>query len=216
MSEVAEAVVEGVENNIQPDAVAEATESVANVDDSGTKLADSISDADAVEAAEVGLEPPVGAPEFYGDFDMPEGFTLAEESIDGLKALAKELNLPQNSAQKIVDFQAKLDSQELDRIELQRTQELQDWERDVKRDKDLGGGRFHDTMVEAKRGFQRFGTPGLAKLVSDRGIDGHLEFVRLFSKLDRYTKEDSLVQGQASTTGTRLSDVDVFFPGNNK
>lgn len=191
---------------------AEASPGATGASEVGTQLAEAMNDTEGVDLAKQGLEEVPGAPEFYGEFDMPGDYTIPAENLDSLKSLAKELNLPQAKAQKLIDLQAAMESKDLDRIELKRTQELQDWEKAVKRDPSLGGGRFHETMVEAKRGFQRFGSPELAKLATERGIDGHLEWVKLFHSLDKHVSEDTLVQGKPAATGTNLSDVDVFFP----
>ena len=50
---------------------------------------------------------PEGAPEQYAEFALPEGFQVDTAVMDEFKGLAKELNLPQATAQKLVDLQAK-------------------------------------------------------------------------------------------------------------
>jgi len=53
-------------------------------------------------------EPPAdglqGAPEKYEDFTLPEGFEMPAELRTEAETLLKELNLPQDKAQKAVDF----------------------------------------------------------------------------------------------------------------
>lgn len=45
----------------------------------------------------------IGAPETYGDFTLPEGFTIDEEGKAQMSALFKGLNLSQKGGQKLVD-----------------------------------------------------------------------------------------------------------------
>lgn len=49
----------------------------------------------------------VGAPEKYSDFTTPEGFKFDTAALEGAQAVFKELGLPQESAQKLVDFYTK-------------------------------------------------------------------------------------------------------------
>lgn len=48
-----------------------------------------------------------GAPETYADFTAPEGITLDKDAIAAVVPLFKELNLTQEAAQKLIEFQAK-------------------------------------------------------------------------------------------------------------
>jgi hypothetical protein len=50
---------------------------------------------------------PVGAPEKYEDFKLPEGMPVNKEMTEGFKSVAKKLNLTQSQAQDLVDFSAK-------------------------------------------------------------------------------------------------------------
>ena len=48
-----------------------------------------------------------GAPEKYGDFKLPDGYTFDPSSLTAAQSLFKELNLTQEGAQKLVDMYAK-------------------------------------------------------------------------------------------------------------
>src|SRR6266403_1426137 len=49
-------------------------------------------------------EPTPGAPEAYTDFTLPEGVKLEGETLKSAQELFKDLNLPQDGAQRLVDF----------------------------------------------------------------------------------------------------------------
>src|SRR5882757_4179495 len=51
-------------------------------------------------------EPPK-APEKYADFKVPDGVKLEGETLTAATTLFRELNLPQDGAQKLVDFHTK-------------------------------------------------------------------------------------------------------------
>jgi hypothetical protein len=50
---------------------------------------------------------PIGAPDKYSDFKLPEGFKLDDKTLPEVQTLFKEMNLNQDQAQKLVDFYAK-------------------------------------------------------------------------------------------------------------
>src|SRR5882724_1696629 len=54
--------------------------------------------------AEPKPEPTPGAPEAYTDFTLPEGVKLESETLKSAQELFKALNLPQDGAQRLVDF----------------------------------------------------------------------------------------------------------------
>ena len=49
---------------------------------------------------------PQGAPDEYADFTLPEGIEIDPDGLGNLKALAKDLNLTQEQAQKVADLGA--------------------------------------------------------------------------------------------------------------
>ena len=51
-------------------------------------------------------DPATGAPESYADFTMPEGIKIDLAAMEKFTPMAKELNLTQDQAQKLVDIQA--------------------------------------------------------------------------------------------------------------
>src|SRR5882724_1444277 len=49
-------------------------------------------------------KPAAGAPDKYEDFKLPDGYKMDETASKEVSAMFKELNLPQESAQKLVDY----------------------------------------------------------------------------------------------------------------
>jgi len=103
---------------------------------------------------------PVGAPEVYADFSIPEGHTLDAATIESATPIFRELGLSQDQAQKLVDFYSakigEINSQNESFMEQMRTE----WRNQLKEDKDIGGkldavkvnvGRALDRMPEGIR-----------------------------------------------------------------
>ena len=105
---------------------------------SDTLLGDGAAPAgDAAEPKDEG-EKPEGAPEKY-EWAAPEGVTLDESIMGSLSEVAKELNLPQAAAQKLVDKIAPVMAQrQVEQFEALRTE----WRQASSSDQEFGGAVF--------------------------------------------------------------------------
>lgn len=72
--------------------------------ESEKKAADTKTEAEGTKTEEKEADAPQGAPEKYEDFKLPDGYKLDPEMNKAATAIFKELNLPQEGAQKLVDF----------------------------------------------------------------------------------------------------------------
>lgn len=107
---------------------------------------------------------PTGAPEAYANFTVPETFSqkgleLDPATIDAFKPIAKELNLTQEQAQKLVDFYAGVSSKDHDANLQAVTNMRKEWVDQVKADPDLGP--HLDTKVK----------PAVGRLLSTLGAN---------------------------------------------
>lgn len=82
---------------------------------------------------------PVGAPEAYTDFTIPEGAKLDKSIIDGASPIFKELGLSQAQAQKLVDFYSKTSAGQAEAIMKQVADMRADWVSKIKADPEIGG-----------------------------------------------------------------------------
>lgn len=139
---------------------------------------------------------PEGAPEAYADFAIPEGVNLGDGLVDDVKALAKELNLPQAQAQKIIDMGIARTAKFQELFEQERTR----WADDVKADKDIGGSKFDATMAASAKAIDAFGTPELKELLKGSGLGNHPEMVRAFAKIGAAISEDKVVTGRVAAS----------------
>lgn len=147
--------------------------------------------ADAPKAVE---QPSV--PETYEPFTMPEGVELQPEVATDLTALAKDLGLTQEQAQKVADLGAKQGQRFVDAqaaaVEKARTT----WREQITADKDLGGDNLNATLAAGKGALEQFGTPELRTLLDESGLGDHPEVIRFFAKVGKATGNDKIVTGQ--------------------
>lgn len=133
------------------------------------------------------------APESY-EFVMPEGVELDEKSAVEFSEIAKELKLPQEQAQKIVDLYAKRVQGQVD---AHRTL-VEGWATSVKTDKEIGGDKLPESLAVAKKSLETFGTQELKNLLNTSGLGNHPEVVKLMYRVGKAISEDRFIVGNES------------------
>lgn len=103
-------------------------------------------------------EKEAGAPEKYEDFKAPQGVSLDADVVKGFSEVAKELNLPQDKAQAVIDKVTPILAQkQADQI----AQTNKAWQEKVKADPEIGGDHLKATIATAQKALRDF-----------RGADG--------------------------------------------
>lgn len=123
------------------------------------------------------------------DFKMPEGVELDKDAADQFKAIATELKMPAESAQKVVDLYAKLQGDATKAF----SDQVQAWGDEVKADKELGSS---ENLAAARKAVDDFGTPEFKSLLNSTGLGNHPEVVRFMSKIGKQISEDAVVRGR--------------------
>ena len=165
-------------------------------------------DAPATGAGDVGQQPqaqtgeqpaaqqeqavkPAGAPEQYA-FQSPDGLTLDGTVLEQFSAAAKEMDLPQDKAQLMLDKMAPVLAQrQAEQIQAVRTE----WADTSRADKEFGGDKLGESLATAKKAMDAFATPELRTLLDESGLGNHPEVIRLFYRTGKAMSEDSLVTG---------------------
>lgn len=148
----------------------------------------------AAKEAEGEKKEEVKAPESYTDFKLPEGVKVDDEFTGEFKTVAKDLQLPQEAAQKIVDLGAKF----ADKWGKQAAQMIKDtqakWVGDLKKDSALGGEKLAENLSVAQKGLNAYDKDGkLNALLKETGLNNHVDLIRVFHQIGSTLKEDSLV-----------------------
>lgn len=141
-----------------------------------------------------------GAPEAYADFTLPDGMTLDSEMLAEFAPVLKELNLSQESAQKVINFAPKLISQTVEGIKAQLAEEARGWHDAARGDKEIGGAKMVEHLAVANKAFAKFGTPELKAFLASRGLNAHPELIRAFYRAGKAISEDQYVPGGATVS----------------
>jgi hypothetical protein len=146
--------------------------------------------ASAVAKPEVKVE---GAPEAYA-FVAPEGKVYDPNILSAFEASAKEANLTQDAAQKLLDTMSP-------KIAERQTEQIlainKGWLDSSTSDKEFGGDALDANLGIAKKALDKFGSPELSKLLGTTGLGNHPEVIRAFFRIGKTISEDTFVSGAA-------------------
>ncbi len=140
--------------------------------------------------AKVDGEKPADAPIVY-DFKAPEGVELDASAVERFKAVAGDLKMPADQAQKVVDLYADLRKAETDAF----VKQVETWGEETKADKEYGGDKLPETLASARKVIDTFGTPEFKSLLDSSGMGNHPEVVKLLAKVGKAISEDGFIRG---------------------
>lgn len=152
---------------------------------------------------------PEGAPEKY-EFQVAEGVELDTEALKEFEPVAREMNLTNEQAQKLVDVYPKILAGVQQRQVEAWQQTTEQWAADVKADKEIGGDKLPSNLSAAQRALDQFGTPELKTYLNDTGLGNHPDLVKAFVKIGKAMSEDKVVSGGHDSGGSDL--VSAFYP----
>lgn len=149
------------------------------------------------------------APEKY-EFSPPEGFEFDNVVIDEFSTVAKELNLPQDAAQKILDKMTPvMQARQAEHLQAARAE----WAESAKADKEFGGEKLAENLGVARKALDAFTTPELRNLLEESGLGNHPEVIRMFYRAGKAISEDRFVGGGAKDAS--IDPAKRMFPSMN-
>jgi hypothetical protein len=158
-----------------------------------------------------GDKKPEGAPEAY-EFKASEGAELDKEAVAQFEPIARELNLSQEQAQKLVDLYGSKVMPQLMKQQADTWQkQVADWGTAAKDDAEIGGDKFDGNLTRAKQAMDKFATPQLREFLESTGMGNHPELIRVFVKVGAAMSEDGLV---TSNEKGQRSAADVLYGKN--
>lgn len=147
-----------------------------------------------------------GAPEKY-EFTQAEAFDA--KVIGEFSEVAKELNLPQDAAQKILDKVAPvIQARQAEAMEAARTE----WVNTAKADKEFGGDKLAENLAVAKKALDQFGTPELRTLLNESGLGNHPEVIRMMFRAGKAISEDRFVAGGVGGPSASRDAARALYP----
>ena len=170
-----------------------------------------VSDETSVVSETSEQETKQGAPENY-EFnskvaDAPQ--ELDSEVLTAFGDVAKELNLPQEDAQKVLDKVAPvIQERQAKMLEQVRA----DWASESQSDEEFGGEALNENLNVAKQALDAFGTDAFKSLLQETGFGNHPEIIRFMYRAGKAISEDSYV-GNSQGANPRGSNIPKDFNG---
>lgn len=139
--------------------------------------------------------------EIVYEFTAPEGVTLDQTRVDEFTALAKELKLPADKAQALVDMATKVEVQRAEAFEAQKAA----WADEIVKDKVLGGAKLDETLATAKKVYSLLPAEeaeSFKAMLNASGFGNHPSMVRLLHAVGTALSEDKFVPGSGAPAKT--------------
>lgn len=150
---------------------------------------------------------PEGAPEKYEFAGAEE---LDSAVLDQFSEVAKELNLTQDAAQKVLDKMGPvIAAHQSEQLQAARTE----WAETAKADKEFGGEKLQENLAVAKRALDAYGSDELRTLLNESGLGNHPEVIRLLYRAGKATSEDGFVKGGKGVN--QQADPRRLYPNSN-
>lgn len=159
------------------------------------------------------------AVEAAADFSIkvPEGVNLDKSMIDSFTAFAKENKVSSDNAQKFFDqflaTQQKAGEAAQKAAVEAHMEQVTKWAEEAKSDPEIGGAKFDANLAAGKKALQRFGNPGLSKMLNETGLGNHKDVISFFAKVGKLISEDKLPGGLAGQGGgDPVNPAAVLYP----
>ena len=168
-----------------------------------------------------------GAPENY-DFkgiELPEGIKFDENLATKFDPIAKELNLSQEGANKLVNMliehqQGQLQNANEQIAEYERQkQEAQviEYSKMLNSDKEIGtDDETRNAYIDiADRGYKAFASKELQKTIESQGLNYHPAFIKFFHRLGKLCGEDKITK-TATPVQQKQTPAEILYGNNQK
>lgn len=175
----------------------------------------------AVDPKDASAQPAPAVPEKYSDFTLPEGFALDEKVLGEATGLFKEAKLPQDVAQKFVDFHTKAVKTVSDSIAAEWRDMQSTWVDELNSDPKIGKGVADGTVgasiakmlthlpVEQSAAFRQ--------AMNFTGAGNNPAIVRALFELSQKFTEPGHVQGAPTAQAkARPTPAQALYPSSNQ
>ena len=161
------------------------------------------------------------APEEYAEFAKPEGVEFDEAGLAEFKSFAKEQDLTQEQAQKLLEFGGAKIKAQAEAPQRLWAETQAKWQKEVKDDPDIGGTRFVESIATAAKVFEpgeanpfvgsAEEAKGLKEALNATGAGNNPAIVKMFVKMGRLLSEPGGLSGKPLTS-TKEDLLDKLYP----
>ncbi len=154
---------------------------------------------------------PTGAPETYETFSLPEGMEMNNAQLEVFLPIAKDLNLTQEQAQKLVSLDAEQKVAAAQAQQQATDDMLDEWRETTKTDPEIGGANLQQSLAHTNTFLNKFASPALRQLLDDTGVGNNIEVIRLFATAGKAMGEDGVI-GHGGVNPAKKSHAELLYP----
>lgn len=147
----------------------------------------------------------------YDSLEKPEDSQLSDDDLERILESSKKEGLSKEAAQKRVEEASSLLKSFSDRTQQTHQAMVEQWAKDSKADKEIGGEKYKESVELARRTVHKFGTKDFLKSLNETGFGNHPEVIRTFARIGRQMADDSLVTDGSTTVHQSKNLADVFY-----
>lgn len=129
----------------------------------------------------------------YGNLSFPQDFSAPQETQTAFKELLKQLNIPLESAQQLVDFETDIHRRSHEEQEENKRQIVERWAEESKK---MFGANCAEEISFALRAADTFGGAELRELLQETGLGNHPVILRTLSAVGKAISEDVCLGGK--------------------
>ena len=147
------------------------------------------------------------------ELSLEEDSLINQDQLDEFSSLAKENGLTEEQAKALLNHQTNTlkNYQETQEKEAQR--QSAQWVEDIKKDTELGGSVFKESIENAHRAFQRFGSNEFKAHLDKSGLGNHPEVIRTFSRIGKAMANDKFINGEVNSAKKDVSLGEAMYKG---
>ena len=147
----------------------------------------------------------------YTDFVLPDGAQVDEALMGDFKTLAAECGLSQESAQKMIDLQAKVNASAMENAMRQR----QAWRQEITKDVEFGQGNLQTTVQDARKLLDTYDDSGkVLAMLEQSGFGDNPDVIKFLAKVSRaLPREDNVLTGREGAKADNRSLAERLWPG---
>jgi hypothetical protein len=179
-------------------------------------------DAPAKEGEPPAVDPAPVVPEKY-ELSAPEGMTFDDDALAVADPVFRELGLTNDAAQKLMpvagDFAQRVASAALERAqvdaETQFAAQKATWADEAKKDAEIGGAKWDETVTLSARALDMLGYPAgspFRQFLTETGLGNHPEMIRAMRRIGERVSDDSFERGNGASNTPPKSVADRWYP----
>lgn len=145
------------------------------------------------------------------DIQLPDGLQVDQELLDGISPAMKEIGLTKGQASKLAAAYAEQGKKQHDALQARHDKVVQDWQAEIKTDKDFGGDKLKDSINTANRVIATFGDDAFRRDLKDLGIGNHPGLFRLLARVGNALSDDKPVASETPAASQKKDHAETLY-----